>query len=160
MKKTLTLILAALTLVLALTGCAAGEKAPAVKDIPSADVYAALEGKYEYPSVMAMDDTLLADFYGVDPAKCTDYTVMMPMMNVKATEIAIFRLKDAADAPAFAEACAARAEAVAASFEFYLQDQYEVAKAPQIKTVGNYVLMIIFEEAEAMMKTVEETLAQ
>jgi shikimate 5-dehydrogenase len=55
---------------------------------------------------------------------------------------------------------AARAEAVAASFEFYLQDQYEVAKAPQIKTVGDYVIMIIFEEAEAMMKTVEETLAQ
>ena len=160
MKKTVSLILVALTLVLALTGCAAGEKAPAVKDVPSADVYAALEGKYEFPALMAMDDTLLADFYGVDPAKCVDYTVMMPMMNVKATEIAIFRLQDAADAQAFADACTARAEAVAAGFEFYLQDQYEVAKAPQIKTIGNYVVMIIFEEAEAMMKTVEETLTK
>ena len=159
MKKTLSLLLVVLMLALALMGCAKTPDAPSVKDLPAADIYAALEEKHEFPFLMAMDDDVISEFYGVDLSKLADKAVMMPMMNVKATEVAIFKLNDAADAAAFEEACRNRAESVAANFEFYLEDQYEAAKNPEIKTIGNYVVMIICEIAPDMMATVEATLA-
>lgn len=193
MKKTIAVTAAALTLILALAGCAAPaqeatpaptqepttaptqeatsvptqepttaptQEAPGTQELPSADVYAALTDKYEFAATMEMDEARIQDTYGVDLSLCEDYLVMEPMMNVKTAETAIFRLKDAANAPAFEEACAKRAAAVAKTFESYLQDQYEIAKNPVIKTIGNYVVMIINEDAEAMMQTVEEALAQ
>jgi len=74
------------------------------------------------------------------------------MMNVKSNEIAIFKVKDAKDIPDIEAAVKQRAENVQKLFEQYLPDQYENAKNYKLITKGNYVLLVISDSADELIK--------
>jgi hypothetical protein len=147
-KRWLPLCLCALALAL-LTGCS---KTPAaqVKDVPVSDLYTQITQSFELPAMGAMPEDMIAESYGVDLSKCSEYSVNMAMMNVHTAQLSIFKLQDAADAPAFEEGCRRYAASVAKTFEHYLPDQYELAQNPVIQTLGNYVFFAIGEDAAAL----------
>ena len=95
-------------------------------------------------------------FYGADFDKVEEFEVLSPMMNVKASEIAVFRVKDEKDGPEIQRALEQRAKDVQASFEFYLEDQYEIAKKAEIRSSGPFICLIIDENAAEMAEEFEE----
>lgn len=147
-KRWLPLCLCALLLAL-LAGCS---KAPAaqVQDLPVADLYAQITGQFELPTLGAMPEDMIAESYGVDLSKCSEYSVNMALMNVHTAQLSIFKLQDAADAPAFEAGCRRYAASVAKGFEHYLPDQYALAQNPVVATMGNYVFFAIGEDAAAL----------
>lgn len=117
------------------------------------DIVDAILSKVEQPSLMALEGDAVKDIYTtLDQALVEDFTIMMPMMNVKTNEIAVFKVKDAKDIPAIEKAIADRATNVQKQFETYLPDQYENAKNYKVVTEGNYVLFVISEASDAIIE--------
>ncbi|MEO4051875.1 DUF4358 domain-containing protein [Solibacillus sp. CAU 1738] len=105
----------------------------------------------EQPALMELTEKDLLNLYGLDATKLEDFSVRIPMMNVKTNEIAIFKVKDAKDVAEVEAAVKQRAENVAKQFEHYLPDQYENAKNHKIVTKGNYVLFVISDQADKLI---------
>lgn len=129
---------------------------PEPAGLSASEIVAKVTATDKEPETVSFDAETVATLYGVDTSSVKSYCVKGPMMNVKANEIAVFELNDAADAAIFKKACENRAADVATMFEQYLADQYEIAKAPSITVVGNYVFMAISENSASMMKDFKE----
>ncbi|MFJ7734774.1 DUF4358 domain-containing protein [Lysinibacillus sp. NPDC097287] len=106
----------------------------------------------EQPTLMELSAEEMQNLYNIDPAKLEDFSVRIPMMNVKSNEIAIFKVKDANDLAEVEAAVKTRAENVMKNFEQYLPDQYENAKNHKIVVKGNYVLFVISDQADELIK--------
>ncbi|GGH15164.1 DUF4358 domain-containing protein [Paenibacillus segetis] len=111
--------------------------------------------KVEQPSLMELSPDMVSDLYHLDPALLEEYTIMMPMMNVKTNEIALLKVKDVKDTPAVETAVKQRATDIQKQFETYLPDQYENAKNYKLVTKGKYVIFVISEEADKIMQEFE-----
>ncbi|MGE7839502.1 DUF4358 domain-containing protein [Lysinibacillus sp. NPDC093712] len=151
MKKTIMILLTAM-LAMVISACS-GDKESTIEVKQSAKEMAdEMLEKVEQPVLMELSAEELKDLYNIDAAKLEDYSVRIPMMNVKSNEIAIFKVKDAKDIPDIEAAVKQRAENVQKLFEQYLPDQYENAKNYKLITKGNYVLIVISDSADELIK--------
>lgn len=106
----------------------------------------------EEPPQIELKSDEVKELYNLDPGKLDEYSIRIPMMNVKTNEIAILKVKDAKDVPDVESAAKQRAENVKKQFEHYLPDQYENAKNYKLVTKGNYVLLVISDKADELVK--------
>jgi Holliday junction resolvase-like predicted endonuclease len=151
MKKTIMILLTAM-LAMVISACS-GDKDATIEVKQSAKEMAdQMIEKVEQPVLMELSTEELKDLYNIDAAKLADYSVRIPMMNVKSNEIAIFKVKDAKDISDIEAAVKQRAENVQKLFEQYLPDQYENAKNYKLITKGNYVLLVISDSADELIK--------
>lgn len=154
MKKMIVIMLTAMV-ALVISACS-NDKSSAIEVKESAKEMAdKMITVVEQPALIELSEEQLNDFYMIDAAKLEDFSVRIPMMNVKTNEIAIFKVKDAKDVANIEAAAKQRAENVAKQFEHYLPDQYENAKNYKLVTKGNYVLMVISDNAEELVKVYE-----
>ncbi|RUS45045.1 DUF4358 domain-containing protein [Cohnella sp. AR92] len=105
----------------------------------------AMVQQVEQPAQMELTADDVSKMYHLDPSLLEDYSIRMPLMNVKTNEVAVLKVKDSKDIAAVEDAVKQRAADVQKSFESYLPDQYENAKNYKLETKGNYVLFVISE---------------
>ena len=157
MKKMIVILLT-MVLAMVVSACSGGKNST---DDKTTNVEASKSAKemteqmvtdVEQPALMELSAEEMQNLYNIDPAKLEDFSVRIPMMNTKTNEIAIFKVKDANDVAEVEAAVKARAESVMKTFEHYLQDQYENAKNHKIVVKGNYVLFVISDQADELIK--------
>ncbi len=105
----------------------------------------------ELPYRNNMDSVMFADTYGISPKHLSSYVVSMPMMNVHATEIAIFEVVDEKGREAVKAGIDKRVQALTEQWKSYLPEQYELVKNYQVVDKGNFVLFVISDEADAII---------
>ncbi|MEG0384993.1 MAG: DUF4358 domain-containing protein [Solibacillus sp.] len=157
MKKMMVIML---TMVLALVVSACSGNKTSTTDDKTTTIEASKSAKemteqmvkeVEQPALMELTAEDLKNLYNLDAAKLEDFSVRIPMMNVKSNEIAIFKVKDPNDVAEVVAAIKVRAENAMKPFEQYLPDQYENAKNHKIITKGNYVLFVISDQADELI---------
>ncbi len=116
------------------------------------DMIKAILGKIEQPALVDIEADMIKEMYFFDPAIAEQAIIKTPMMNTKTNEIAIVKVKDAADVAKVEEGMKKRAEAVQKQFETYLPDQYENAKKFKTVAKDNYVLFVISEDADKIVE--------
>ncbi|WP_054026579.1 DUF4358 domain-containing protein [Bacillus sp. FJAT-28004] len=122
-------------------------------DIKVSDITTKITTDLEYPMLGNVEAERLKDVFGTDfDGLVTEGVYLQAMMNVKATELAIVKLKSDKSYDAVAEAFEARAADIQKTFETYLQDQYEDAKNYKIVRNGNYVMLSISHDQDAVLK--------
>lgn len=129
---------------------AAPTATPKPSDTPSAvsvsDIWAAMGS--DYSGMADIDAALLSDLYGISDGDLEEFVGKMPLINVKATEFFIARVKDG-KMDAVKSGIANRQAALEQQWSQYLPDQYEIVKNYKMVTNGNYVLFCIAEDADA-----------
>ena len=105
----------------------------------------------ELPNQIAMLPEMFMDTYGIDTNLLEDYYVSISMMNVQATEIAIFELKDEKDADAVMEGIEKRQKGLEEQWSSYLPEQYELVKNYKVAQKGNKILFVISEQADQIV---------
>ncbi|WP_431028890.1 DUF4358 domain-containing protein [Lysinibacillus sp. LZ02] len=150
MKKMWMMVLTAM-LAMVIAACSGNESATVEVKESAKEIADTMVAEVEQPAQIELSAEQLKEFYNIDAAKLEDFSVRMPMMNVKTNEIAIFKVKEAKDVAEIEAAAKQRAENVMKQFEQYLPDQYENAKNYKIVTKDNYVLMVISESAEELI---------
>ena len=170
MKKLTRLFFAALALVLALSlfGCAAAPAEPSATPDPTleptptpapevnvpvqdiADKLLAMEDMF--PSAMGfMGEEMITESCGLDFSLLSEYSLNDPMMNVHAHMLYVAKVKDEADVPAVEEAFGKRLTLMQDIFSTYLPAQYDLAMAGQVVSNGKYVLMVVSNDAQAVV---------
>ena len=134
-----------------LAACSNDEPAVVEPTLTANEMVDEMLAKVEQPMMMELTGEQVQEVYNIDPEKLADYAIRIPMMNVKTNEIAILKVKDAADVSAMEEALKQRAQTVQQQFETYLPDQYENAKNYKLVTKGNYVLFVISDQADELV---------
>ncbi|MCR2803520.1 DUF4358 domain-containing protein [Paenibacillus sp. SCIV0701] len=108
---------------------------------------------------IAVTGEQVEDMYYFNPDDyITEGVFRQAMMNVKATELVIVKLKDEKHYDAVKEGLTKRAEDIIESFSTYLPDQHEAAKNYQILRSGTYVLLSISEDQAAIKAAFEASL--
>jgi len=108
--------------------------------------------QFEQPALVELTAEEVRQIYHLDPSLLEDYSIRIPLMNVKTNEVAILKVKDAKDAAAVEAAVKQRAADVQKQFETYLPDQYENAKNYKLVAKGKYLLFVISENADEFVK--------
>ena len=149
MKK-ICAMLSALLLVLGLTACSGGDSA-GNKDVNLADFYTSLNEKYEMPAMSEVTDDLMDTFYpGLKDVERTQTVLYMPLMNVQATEILLVQAADADGAKKVKEIFEQRQKDLDNQWQSYLPEQHELVKNAVFLEKGNYVGMVVSENADAI----------
>lgn len=152
MKKLQIFFMAIIVGGLLLTGCSKDSSNLVEPELSTNEMVDKMLEKVEQPMLMELPADQVKALYHLDPEKLEEYSIRIPMMNVKTNEVAILKVKNADDVPEVEEAVKQRAEDVKKQFETYLPDQYENAKNYQLVTKGNYVLFVISEDADELVK--------
>ena len=152
MKKLQWFLMVTLLGAVLLAGCSGNESKPVEPDLTANEMVDEMLAKVEQPAMMELPAEQMQDIYHIDPEKFEDYAIRIPMMNVKTNEIAVMKVKNSDDVPEVEDAVKQRAADVQKQFETYLPDQYENAKNYQLVTKGNYVLFVISDQADELVK--------
>ena len=149
MKQSKRLFIMALVLLTLMAGTACRQNKEVTMDIHA--VWDEMQQSIEMGSMMELDDATLSTLYPEIPMdKLTDYVVQTSMINVRATEIALFEAKDEAAAQEIKTSVGTRKENLEQNWSTYLPDQYELVKNSTIDVYGKYVVLIVGDfEAEA-----------
>jgi len=110
----------------------------------------------ELPATVDMSAEMFADTYGIDTELLASYSVNMPMMNVHATEIAIFEVKDEASIDAVKAGIEKRQKALEEQWQSYLPAQFELVQNYKVAVKGNLVLFVISEHADQIVANFEK----
>jgi len=150
-------IIALLCVMLAVLALMAGCRGTEIKDPARnpAQTVAAIKNSFfeanadNLPALMELDDEMLRDFYGMDPAWLTAYSCNVPMMNVHATEIFVAHVKDGQMENVKA-AIEARKASLDATWAMYLPAQYELVKNSITLEQDGYILFAVTELTDSI----------
>ncbi|TCZ75432.1 DUF4358 domain-containing protein [Paenibacillus albiflavus] len=148
-----------LILVLSACGSKSGDVGTSTSEVPTstpkanvvvADIADKMFEDIEMLKMIEMEPDLIKERYGLITGDYKQVLILAPMMNVKVDELAFVEVKDASQIETVKAAMKNRADKVADNFKTYLQDQYEIAQKPVIKSNGNYVFMAISPYADKL----------
>lgn len=126
------------------------ESAPAA-ELSAEDVWNAVSAGRELPDFMDLDDGLLSDLYGIDAADLDSYVAKVPMINVKATEFFIAKVKSG-KMDAVKDGVAKRQADLDEQWSMYLPDQLELVRNYKLAESGDYVMFAVTEDADDIVK--------
>ncbi|MDF2837834.1 MAG: hypothetical protein K0Q63_3474 [Paenibacillus sp.] len=115
-----------------------------------------ITGDIELPPLIEVSGDQIKDYYYFDGSELLDGGVFkQALMNTKATELVVVKLKSGEHYDAVKEGLTKRAEDIIKTFSTYLPDQHEDAKNYQIVRNGNYVMLSISHDQDAVKKAFE-----
>ncbi|OXS57331.1 hypothetical protein B1A99_17740 [Cohnella sp. CIP 111063] len=115
--------------------------------------------KIEQPSLIDLAPEELKNYYGIDPELVEEFTIKTPAFNLMSNEIAVIKVKDVKHIEAVKKGMEKRAEDVQKMFEQYLPEPYKHAQNYKIEAKGEYVLFLISESADDLVKAFKEIAA-
>lgn len=125
------------------------EEKPVVS-LTSSEVYDTVVSGLELPRLLEMSEDLFKDTYGIDMSLIEDYKVMAPAMSGTITEIAVIKVKDAANVSTVAANVNTRLDNLKNGGAFY-PSHVEIAEKGQVVTKGNYILFVADTNVDAMV---------
>lgn len=112
------------------------------------DIMNKVTQEIEFPAMMDLKKEEMRDFYYINPDDVEEYIIKTPMMNVMATEMAIIKVKDERNVESVKEDIDKHVKDLERIWEQYLPHQYELVKKHILKSNGQYIILIIHEDAE------------
>ncbi len=143
MKKIVALAL--ITTLLA--GCSFGST---VKEPPTMEEVNEVLANYEGPVYSVIDDVALDAFYKLDVSLIEEYVVLKPNANTLAHEVLLVTAKEG-ELETVKQQVDAYFDSQEQSWSSYLPIQYDLIKARVTEEVGNTYIVVVHEEAGAIV---------
>lgn len=113
------------------------------------EIYEEIAASVELQSPMTVPEAFVAN-YGIDFSAIDDYIFAMSEMSTSVETVAIFKSGDAASRENITAALEMFADGKRAEMENYLPEQFDIVDRSSVKTSGDYVYLVISENAEAI----------
>lgn len=159
MKKLICMMLTAV-LLLTLTACGGAAPAEATEAAPVdlQELFNTMADKL--PEMIAMDDTMMMNFCGIDPEKCIQAVTAIAGSGMLTDEIWLIEAVDESALDEIEKLANTRLRMKAEETESYAPDQYAVVQEAQTLRSGRFFALIVTPEAEALAKVVTEAIGQ
>ncbi len=118
------------------------------------DIYSQIEQQVSLNSPMTVPEDFIANYFGIDVSSAEDYLFVMSEMATSAETIVIVKA-GGADKQALADSLQTVINQKAAEMENYLPDQYDIVSRSTVHQTGDYVWMVISENAGAIEPIIE-----
>lgn len=151
MKKILSIVL---LIVLALTLTACGGKKETAANVDLASVMSKFTVTGE---MMALETADLASFYSIAAEDVKQCAATISTTGIDCEEIVLIEAVNADAAARVKSALDARYQAKLNETENYLPDEYAIIKTCSVASNGNYVSMIVAENAADLVKIYNES---
>lgn len=122
------------------------------------EVYSKAVKDIELPSLQKLADDELEALIKIKSSDVLDSTVYISMMNVKATEIGIFKFENSQQETSIDKSIDSRLKDLETTWSTYLPDQYELVKNAKKFSFGNVKGYVISEEADKIVSNIEAAL--
>lgn len=113
------------------------------------EIYEEIAASVELQSPMTVPEAFVAN-YGIDFSSIEDYIFVMSEMSTSVETVAIFKSGDAASRENIIASLETFADGKRAEMENYLPEQFDIVDRSSVKTSGDYVYLVISENAEAI----------
>ena len=133
---------------------AAAETAAAEKAVSLEDIYSQITQQVSLNSPMTVPAEFIANYFGIDVSAAEDYLFVMSEMATSAETIVIVKA-GGADKQALTDSLQAVIDQKAAEMENYLPDQYDIVSRSAVQQTGDYVWLVISENADAIRTVIE-----
>lgn len=133
----------------------AGDAAETVKSCE--EIYEEISGTVELQSPMVVPEDFVAN-YGIDFSTIDDYIFVMSEFSTSVETIAIFKSGDAASRESVTAALQMFADGKRAEMENYLPEQFDIVDQSSVKTSGEYVYLVISENAQSIEEIIADCL--
>lgn len=127
---------------------------------PSAkEVYEKIGSLVELNAPFELPADFILNTYGLDIETLEDYYISISEAAISAETIALARVPAGGDTAAVEDAYKVLVEEKSMEMENYLPDQYEIVKKATIKTKGDWVYLVISENASDIIGIIEENIS-
>lgn len=113
-----------------------------------ADIYSKVTSYL--PSMVSFDDSYISNYYGIDASQLDGYVFAAAEDVTQADTVVILKAKDAASVSTLLSQLATVKQQKEAELQDYNPTAYQVAAAGYVKTSGNYVYLIMSNNASAI----------
>ena len=129
-------------------------EAPAESAVSLSDIYSQIEQQVGLNSPMTVPEEFIANYFGIDVSAAEDYLFVMSEMATSAETIVILK-PAAAGKQAAIDSLQMVIDQKAAEMENYLPDQYDIVSRSSVQQTGDYVWLVISENAGAIQPIIE-----
>ncbi len=140
-----------------LVSCSSGSSSKKVS-LSANEVYEKAVKGIELPSLEKLTSDELSSLIGLKTSDVEDLVVYMSPMNVKATEIGIFKFDNSDQENSIDKAIESRLKDLENSWKRYLPDQYELVKNAKKFEYQNVKGYIVAEDADKIVSNIEAAL--
>ena len=102
------------------------------------------------PSMVSFDDSYISNYYGIDASQLDGYVFAAAEDVTQADTVVILKAKDASSVSTLSSQLATVKQQKEAELQDYNPTAYQVAAAGYVKTSGNYVYLIMSNNASAI----------
>lgn len=113
-----------------------------------ADIYSKVTSYL--PSMVSFDDSYISNYYGIDASQLDGYVFAAAEDVTQADTVVILKAKNAASVSTLSSQLATVKQQKEAELQDYNPTAYQVAAAGYVKTSGNYVYLIMSNNASAI----------
>lgn len=113
-----------------------------------ADIYSKVTSYL--PSMVSFDDSYISNYYGIDASQLDGYVFAAAEDVTQADTVVILKAKDTASVSTLSSQLATVKQQKEAELQDYNPTAYQVAAAGYVKTSGNYVYLIMSNNASAI----------
>lgn len=117
----------------------------------------AIEG-VELPSLQKLSSGELESLFKIKSSDVEEFSVYVSLINVKASEIAIFKYQNDAQKNAITKGIETRLKDLDTTWKTYLPDQYELVKGVKKFNVGNVMGYVIADNVTKVISNIEKAL--
>ena len=109
-------------------------------------------------TVLDGDNVMVKRLYGIDPADYDGIMLKYPSTNMNVNEVFLVKLKDVKQQDQILEAVEKRLETRKNNFENYGTNQYSILKKSVTDVQGNYIMFVVNEKTDPIVKAFEKSL--
>lgn len=131
------------------------EEAPETTGGTVNDIYSEIEGAVSLYSPVIMPDSFISNYYGIDVSALDEYVFAMSEEATSAETIVIMKVKSEDSLDAVKTALQTVIDEKKAEMENYLPEQFEIVKNSSVQVKGNYVYLVISEQAGTISEMIE-----
>ncbi len=120
-----------------------------------AGIYEEIGQKVALNAPMVVPDDFIANYYGIDVSTLDEYVFSMSEAAISAETVVILKAKDSGSTGTLSAALQTVIDQKRSEMENYLPDQFQIVDKSSVQVQGNYVYLVISEQADAIRQIIQ-----
>lgn len=119
------------------------------------DIYGEISQTVALNSPMLVPDDFILNYYGIDVSTLDEYVFSMSEAAISAETVVILKARDGGDTAGLSASLQTVIDQKRSEMENYLPDQFQIVDKSSVQVQGNYVYLVISEQADAISRIIQ-----